>query len=102
MIGRILVAAASAVALVCLVAAPADAAPAVSVKPAARGKVPAGIAGLPARGRLVYLLDGRRVRLTRRHAISLSVPRNPATLTACSRSQARRTAPQVIPASTRF
>src|SRR2546421_7542853 len=90
MMGRILVAAASACALVCLVAAPAGAAPALRIEPAPHGKVHAGIAGVPSRGRLVYLLDGHRVRLTRRHAISLSVPRHRGAMAVWHRFEVRR------------
>src|SRR4051795_2738132 len=102
MMGRILVAAASACALVCLVAAPAGAAPALRIEPAPHGKVHAGIAGVPSRGRLVYLLDGHRVRLTRRHAISLSVPRHRGAMAVWHRFEVRRPGSKLVLASTRF
>jgi endo-1,3-1,4-beta-glycanase ExoK len=100
--GRILVAAAGACALVCAVAAPAGAATAVRIEPAAHGQVKVGVAGVPSRGRLVYLLDGHRVRLTRRHAISLSVPRHKGEMAVWQRLEVRRPASKLVLASTRF
>jgi beta-glucanase (GH16 family) len=102
MVGRILVAAASACALVCVGAAPAGAAPALRIQPAAHGKVKAGIAGVPSRGRLVYLLDGHRVRLTRKHAISLSVPRHRSPMAVWHRFEVKRLGSKLVLASTRF
>jgi Glycosyl hydrolases family 16 len=99
---RIPLTAACAAAFACLGAAPAGAAPAVRVQPAAHGQVKLGIAGLQSRGRLVYLLDGHRVRLTRRHAISLSVPRQRGSTAVWHQFELRRIGSKRVLASTRF
>jgi hypothetical protein len=102
MMGRILVAAASAAALVCVGAAHAGAAPAVRIQPAPHGKVEVGVAAAASRGRLVYVLDRHRVRVTRRHAISLSVPRHRGSAPVWHRLAIRRAGSRRVLASTRF
>jgi len=100
--GRNVAAAACAAAFVCLGAAPASAAPALRIQPAAHGKVKVGMIGAASRGRLVYVLDRRRVRVTRRHAISLSIRRHRGSAPAWHRIAIRRAGSRRVLASTRF
>lgn len=99
---RSLAAAACAALVACLGAAPASAAPALRIQPAAHGHVKVGMIGAASRGRLVYVLDHRRVRVTRRHAISLSVPRHRGSAPKWHRLAIRRVGSRRVLASTRF
>ena len=100
--GRNVAAAACAAAFACLGAAPAGAAPALTIQPAAHGKVRAGMVGAASRARLVYVLDRHRVRVTRRHAISMSVPRHRGSRPLWHRLAIRRVGSRRVLASTRF
>jgi beta-glucanase (GH16 family) len=97
-----LAAVACAATFACLGAAPAGAAPAVRVDAAPHGKVKVGVVAAASRGRLVYVLDHRRVRVTRRHAISLSVPHHRGSEAVWHRLAIRRAGSKRVLASTRF
>jgi hypothetical protein len=99
---RSLAAAACAAVFACLGAAPASAAPALSIQPAAHGHVTVGLTGAVPRGRLVYVLDRHRVRVTRRRAISLSVPHHRGSAPAWHRLAIRRVGSNRLLASARF
>src|SRR5690242_13375723 len=100
--GRNVAAATCAAAFACLAAASAGAAPALTIQPAAHGKVRAGMVGAASRARLVYVLDRHRVRVTRRHAISVSVPRHRGSRPLWHRLAIRRIGSRRVLASTRF
>jgi hypothetical protein len=101
--GRNLAAAAAcAAAFACLGAAPAAAAPALRVDAAPHGKVEVGLGAAASRGRLVYVLDRHRVRVTRRHTVSLSVPRHGGSAPVWHRLSIRRVGSKRVLASTRF
>jgi beta-glucanase (GH16 family) len=72
------------------------------VEAAPHGKVKVGVAAAASRGRLVYVLDRHRVRVTRRHAISLSVPRHRGSAPVWHRLAIRRAGSKRVLASTRF